>query len=531
METDPITNDAVAAEPSLDPRPAHDTSTPLDPPPAPFGFFEWVALLVATIASGVVYFPLLDNYFASDDFLNLYRILNCGFWEYVLTPHGGHTLVARNFVFYLCAWAFRTNPTGFFWVVLITHLANVALLFLVVRRITRSTRLACLGATLWGTSPVHDGALGWYAVYGHVMATTALLLILLWLLGIRDADGNTIRRTLRACYIAALIGTVSFGVGIGIAIVLPLVVAWLAPSTRTAAKWGIPLVSLVLVVPLLYVGLFAVNGFFFAEGIETPGIVVKYIVQLWDMIIPSTLHLMSYGVLRLLTGFRFDPSWVTPATSYALLGALTFFTLVAAWWADAAQRGALAASVLLALACYGFIAMGRVVFFQALTSALMAIQPRYHYAGLVPFTLLICALLARAGSLHIFRPVVKTVALIAVLGLIAGAYATSNFQVDHHFDSRVQVDEVMTSVMSGVGAVQPGDNVYIPNRSFAGFFVVPPTVFPGWAAVFAIYNPTNIIEGRHVYFVDKRLGVLIASAKGKRSSRLIVPPPSKESRK
>lgn len=501
---------------------------PRAPKRARGGAADWLGLLIATGASAVVYYPLLENYFASDDFLNLYRILNCGFWEYILTPHGGHTLVARNLIFYLCAWAFGINPVGYFWVVLITHLGNVALLLLLLRRMTGSTRLACLGATLWGTSPVHDGALGWYAVYGHVMATTVLLLILRWALDIDAQPPDQQRRTRRACYIAAMIGTVSFGVGIGIAMVLPFVVALLAPSTRSSARWRIPLLSLLGVVPLVYVGLFAVNGFFFDEGVETPGVVVKYIVQLWDTIIPNTIHLMSYGLMRLLTAFRFDPSWVTPTTSYTVLGVFSAITLLAAWAARVEIRRAMAASVLLILACYGFIAMGRVVFFQALTSSMMAIQPRYHYAGLVPFTLLVCLVLASAGRSRIFSAPVKTIALIGALSLLGFSYANSDFQVDHHFESRVQIDEVMTSVMSAVGAVQVGDDVYIPNRSFAGMFIVPPTVFPGWAAVFAIYHRTNVIEGRHVYFVDKRLGVLIASAKGRRSSRLIVPPPSKD---
>jgi hypothetical protein len=495
---------------------------------ARLGLPGWLGLLIAGAASAIVYAPLLQNYFASDDFLNLYRILNCGFWEYILTPHGGHTLVARNLVFYLCDWAFGTNPAGYFWLVLITHVINVALLFRVVHRMTDSTRLACFGATVWGTSPVHDGALGWYAVYGHVMATTAVLLILHWVLDLDLQPAAQRRRTLRACYIAALIGMISFGVGIGIALVLPFVIALLAPATRSAARARLPLLSLFVVVPAVYVGLFAINGFFFGEGLETPSVVVKYIVELWNTIVPNTLHLLSYGIMRLLTAFRFDSSWVTPSVSYTVLGAFAVLTLAAAARASANMRRAMLASALLALACYGVIAMGRAVFFQALTSSMMAIQPRYHYTALIPVTLLVCLALASIASFRIFPDLVKTVALVWALLAIGITYANSDFQVDHHAESRSQVDEVMTAVMTSVGAANIGDDVYIPNRSFSGFFVVPPTIFPGWAAVFAIYEPSDVVEGRHVYFVDKRPGVLVATAKGKRSSRLIVAPPAKE---
>lgn len=515
----------------------HDVS---DAQRAPFTSIDWIALLIAIAANAIVYHPLLENYFTSDDFLNLYRIINCGFWEYLLTPHGGHTLVARNLVFYLCAVLFGIEPAGYFWLVLLTHLANVALLFLVIRRMTGSTRLACLGATLWGTSPVHDGALGWYAVYGHVIATTVLLLILYWVLHIDYRRSDEPRRTLRACYIAALIGTMCFGVGIGIAMVLPIVVALLAPRTRAAARGGIPLWSLLVTVPLLYVGLFAVNGYFFGEGMETPGLVAKFVVELWRTIIPSTIHLMSYGVIRLVATFGFDASWMTTAaTSYTAIAIFTGVLLIAALVGGKEIRRALAASALLGLACYAVIAMGRAALFQVLVSLSMSIQPRYHYAGLVPFTLMLCLALASFGNLPLFSrttervggrfsalpSALKTAALVIVLGLIGTTYASSDFSIDHHQDARAQVDELLATVMRSVGAAEMGADVYIPNRSFPGFFAVSPIVFPGWAAVFAIYHPTNEVEGRHVYFVDKRLGVLIASAKGKRSSSLIVAQP------
>jgi hypothetical protein len=490
---------------------------------------EWIALLIAVGASLVVYSPLLQNYFTSDDFLNLYRIINCSFWEYVLTPHGGHTLVARNLVFYLCYLAFGIEPEGYFWLVLLTHAANVALLFLVLRRMTGSTRLACFGATLWGTSPVHDGALGWYAVYGHVMATTALLLILRWLLEIDCTRPDEPRRTMRACYIAALIGTMCFGVGIAIAMVLPIVVVLLAPSLRASARWRIPLWSLPLAVPMLYVGLFAVNGFFFGEGVETPALVVKFVVDLWKLIVPNTIHLMSYGVVRLLTSFSFDPSWLTSAaTSYLALGIFSAVALIIAATGYNDIRRAMAASALLGLACYAVIAIGRVALFQALTNLMLAIQPRYHYAGLVPLTFLLCLVLASAGRWRRIPPLLKTGALVGALALIGTAYAYSDFQVDHHHDARAQVDELMATVMSKVEAAQIGDNVYVPNRSFGGFFAVSPTVFPGLAGIFAIYHPTNEIEGRHVYFVDKRLGVLVAAARGRRSSSLLVASPTED---
>src|SRR5207237_9264428 len=73
---------------------------------------------------------------------------------------------------------FGTDVVWWFAVVLVTHLLNVTLLYAALHRLTGSWRLASFGAALWGTAPMQEGALGWYAVYGHVLAGTCVLLVL-----------------------------------------------------------------------------------------------------------------------------------------------------------------------------------------------------------------------------------------------------------------------------------------------------------------------------------------------------------------
>src|SRR5262249_62288224 len=70
------------------------------------------------------------------------------------------------------------QPEPYFWIVLLTHLLNVWLLFRVLRNVTGSLALGCFGATLWGTSPAQVGTLGWYSVYGQVLVATVLLVVL-----------------------------------------------------------------------------------------------------------------------------------------------------------------------------------------------------------------------------------------------------------------------------------------------------------------------------------------------------------------
>ena len=55
-----------------------------------------VLLAFALAFTAAVYLPLTQNYFHTDDFLNLYQILNEPLPTYLLTPHGGHVLLTRN---------------------------------------------------------------------------------------------------------------------------------------------------------------------------------------------------------------------------------------------------------------------------------------------------------------------------------------------------------------------------------------------------------------------------------------------------
>ena len=291
-----------------------------------------------------------------------------------------------------------------------------------MQRLTGSDRLACFGAALWGAAPIQAGTLGWYSVYGHAVAGTLLLLVLEIVSRAGAAGVAPTRRALIACYVLALLATVSFGVGVGFALVLPPVVAWLAPEARRAARWGLPLWSLWVSVPLLYLGLFLINGLLFGEGLETPNTLVTLALQYWTIIPLALVYMIAYGVMQLALGFAFAPGYATAGASYAVVGALALFTALAAWRSPAPTRRAIAAAALLAISCYAIIVAGRAAFFHSY-DAVMAKQPRYHYTALIPLTLLLCLLLAQLARGIGLRRGMADALLLAWLALW-GAVAT-----------------------------------------------------------------------------------------------------------
>lgn len=77
---------------------------------------------------------------------------------------------ARNAVFYLCWTVFGVHPAPYLWLAFLTHLLNVWLLFRVITLFTGSRMAATLGAAAWGACTLQRASVGYYAVYGHVLA-------------------------------------------------------------------------------------------------------------------------------------------------------------------------------------------------------------------------------------------------------------------------------------------------------------------------------------------------------------------------
>src|SRR5262249_60116961 len=113
------------------------------------------------------------------------------------------------------------QPEPYFWIVLLTHLLNVWLLFRVLRNVTGSLALGCFGATLWGTSPAQVGTLSWYSVYGQVLVATVLLVVLGGVTARARTGAAPSRRGAALWYALLLPGTTSFRAGVGVRVWVP----------------------------------------------------------------------------------------------------------------------------------------------------------------------------------------------------------------------------------------------------------------------------------------------------------------------
>lgn len=480
--------------------------------------------LPAIAFSALTYFHITRGYFIADDFINLYRIANLQPLEYLLTPHGGHVLLARNAVFDAMAQLFGMEARYYFWCVLLTHLVNVWLLFLLLVLLTESAHVASFGAALWGACPLQEGTLGWYSVYGHVLVATALLLILtealrLQRLGVPPSCGR------RAWwFFLALCAATSFGTGTALAAVLPVALVLLSPPSAPS-RYRPPLLSLLVIVPVMYFVLLGAYDRVLGISGATLRPDVLLIVDWW-ITVRATLKMMAYALVRLLLAF-WSPTHLSLPLTYALAvfvgGAITYAALT-----NTTTRRRFMAFALLVVSCYVVIAVGRGAFVVMTTEDGLNTASRHHYVGTMLLTVVCCIAVAQRPRGGWVGRVAPQVLLAAWYLMSAATYAILTPPSANNDSVRTRALNEVAALRAKIDSVPIGQPVYIKNRVFPPVvhFLVPVETFPGLAAAFVIYFPDNIVDGRPVYFVETRPSVLAATARGRRTRTLVVPGPA-----
>jgi len=461
-------------------------------------------------------------YFFADDFFCLLQIVERPFLHFLIVPFGGHVLLVRNFFFWVWYAVFGFQSEPYYEAAFVTHLVNVWLLFRVIRGFTADAALACLGATAWGTSPLCLGTLGWYAVYGHLLVATVLLVVLAQMPGHTPSFRRAVGWSL-----LLVAGATCFGVGIGVGAVFPLTLLLVAPEAFHDRR----LAAMMAVFPLAVVGLYfgcrqlstLVQPLPFSEmnvvrlGLSRPGPIVV-----------MTLELLLSGVAGLVRGFAFSlADYPGSASTWAV--AIYFAALVAALGTgDTALRCRLGGLLLLALGAFAIIAAGRANLLVAGGVPLVGEHHlRYYYAGLLPLAIVGCLVLHR-GCAALPRPRVASGVLLAIwLAVATRAFVASGWQIDQRVGYRRFVASTLRGIDAAVDAAPAGD-VQLPNRPLAPGMLeaVVPADFPGTAALFALRYRDDVVRGRRVRFVERDPRLLAAVRAGRHPllARLLVAP-------
>ena len=234
-------------------------------------------------------------------------------------------------IFYLTDLLFGANPLPYFVGVLALHLLNTMLLFAVIRRLSGSDLAACVGAALWGVCPTHEGSLGWYSVFGHVVLATTVLWLLYDLAGV-ERNGPPGWATRIRWVILILVGATSFGVGLATGLVFPLVAWLMMPPIRERRAVVVQFVVVALFIPVLYVFLHRLfQGPKIAVEIPFEIAVQNLVRQFGSLLVTLTARLAARGIATTLVStlhptVRFPSPLADAAVALFLIGCVLTFS-------------------------------------------------------------------------------------------------------------------------------------------------------------------------------------------------------------
>jgi hypothetical protein len=472
----------------------------------------WLAAVPIVLAAGA-YWWILDVYFEGDDFVHLYDIANLGLLGFILKGHGGHALVVCNTVFWLTHALFDLHAEGFMASVLLTHLLNVFLCYRAGVALSGGRYAASAAAALWAVAPSAAGTLGWYSVFGHALAATVLLVLLLLLARSAARTEAVAAGTVLGWLALSWIGGFCFGTGLSAALVMPVVIALLVPAVlaRSATRW------LLIVSPLVVLALYAAYVVAGAQwaGMPPDGLgPFLALAAAWRSNLALFFHLVLSGPTDLLLGPFVRGQPPLAAGAVALLALLVLVARL-----PARQRRQAAALGLVMIAAYGMIAVGR-----GLLGRAVMVAPRYHYLAQAPLALLLAVVVARLGAGHGSPAWRRTIVLAWVLLLAIGVARRGWPAHPQDQAKRREVEDVRTAIEAAVRATPRGTSVYLQNRPYwgGGLLVGLPQYFPGWAGVFCMLHPENTVDGRAVRFVEANPAVRQGAAIGRCGGELLV---------
>jgi hypothetical protein len=455
--------------------------------------------------------------FQDDDFLHFYNLATLDPFRFMLLPHGNHPHALRNLVVVGMRGLLGLQPEAFMACVLLTHLLNVVLCYRIGVRLTRDPYVATVAAGLWAVAYTSSGTLGWYSVYGQVLATTALGGVLL-LITRRTDEGRTVdATTVLYCVLLSWAGAFCFGTGIGLAIALPAVVVLLAPEVlaHRSTRWLLALGPLG-VVALYFVYRALGMHYIGTDADELPGTV--RLATWWDWNVALFWYIARSGPTELLSPFADAPALPT-ATGGVVLLALVGSVIAHDRRGSIPALRQMAALALCALSTYAMIALGR-----GYLGARAMTATRYHYVAQFPIALLLAVATARLASM--LRLAWRRGAAAACIVALAIVVAVRERPVPAASAyTRARLADLRAGFEAIAHAVPSGDTAYVRNRrlSQAGWLVgMDSPEFPGLAAFFCILFPDNVVDGRQMRFVEANPAVRAAAEGRPRVSALLV---------
>ncbi len=496
-------------------------------------------LCIAAIAFSVfVQSTNLKNTFRDDDFMHLYDLVDHGFFTFVSAPHGGHVLVAHKAVIGLLHKLCGLDPLPYFALALGLHALCVSFLFRVIFSISKRSFLAAFLAGLWGTSPIHQGVVGWISVFGQLFATTAILWVLADVVSVSREERKATAWLQVRWSLLLLIAATSFGSGLALVVLFPVIVCLIARPGSPLRRVGRRL-SIVSAIAIL---LLAVSGFasrgswsdwapvFGWKGaaltaVLTPQLVILQAGYGFSSLFLGPLTTAVSGEILIGPFMAASPEQI--AWGAGGVGALALLAVGVWYWrgSEAKDRGIPIASLLLVLVPGIATSLARALLY----GSQLVIQERYHYLPMAGIAIFLGAVLPRfrfVGPAW-FSGAVACVWFAVLVPFSSDAARQSESEMMKRNRDEIRVARAI--IDRAIEEAGTSERVWIKNLDFPPMsmcfaFGVRQRDFPRLAAFYLPAYADDVDALSRVRFVESDTSLVeeIRSKKGRHSSEMIV---------
>jgi hypothetical protein len=147
--------------------------------------------------------------------------------------------------------------------------------------------------------------------------------------------------------------------------------------------------------------------------------------------------------------------------------------------------------------------MGRAVYEPLLEQTGLAANTRHHYIAGMMIAATIGVVLA--GLMPAGRPP-RWFANVALAASIVALALASHWDppISHYDFARRETAHVLDEIARQTATAPAGADVYIANKQFNSVWILLRNdlgIFPGWAAVFAMFHPDDTLAGHRAYFL------------------------------
>ncbi len=510
-----------------------------------------IALLFPIACAAIVHYQVVHAFFNTDDFIHLFQIANDSFVNFLFDRFGSHLYIFRNLVFYLMYKLFGMHSVYYFWIVFLTHLACVFMLYRLIAIVTENIILASMAAAVWGICPINHATLSWYSAFGVLLMTFFFAWILYLVISVgKGLQQPTVLILLKLNIFMFFVGS-SFSIGLSLVLGIPFLFWILLKSSRerlkviggtTPAFFLIAMLAIsgyqpdsVIVVHDHYSITDAINFY-----LSNPNTMLLAILLSIGFVTYCLYCSAAFPFLFFVSDTSPSGFLTSPSGTNLLIVECVGFILIIVYLSRLLKKSFLRkqsyhfAFFFSLLIIYGSVSFGRTQFFidHDMFSLWSTTIARYHYIGsLVMVALLSVVIIDQLEMRPILQRTLLYFFIIIILSVYPSYYNIRLFdrsntsKIAKHFNGQAALtlyQNTISDIVEDVRMYPPNSTAFISNtmKGRFNYILFNERDFPKRAAVYTISYPDEFLLGRKVRFVEPDME-LIKEFREKRQSWLV----------